>query len=86
MDTTTNDCSQTAQIVYVKRIRDFEGKLGKIKEVTILNSEREESRNFAFERGKRKMKKEFAELNYNLQKEMMKIMNLQSEMILFWMK
>ena len=44
----------------------------------ILNNGREESRIFAFERRKRKMKKEFAELNYNLQKEMI-IMNLQSE-------
>ena len=29
--TTTNDCSQTEQIAYVKRIRDFEGKFRKIK-------------------------------------------------------
>ena len=27
--TTTNDCSQTEKIAYVKRIRDFEGKLRK---------------------------------------------------------
>ena len=45
----------------------------------ILNNEREESRIFALERGKRKMKKEFAEFNHNLQKEIMRIMNLQSE-------
>ena len=41
--TTTNDCSQTEQIVYVKRIRDLEGMLRKIKEEMILNNEREES-------------------------------------------
>ena len=77
--TTTNDCSQTEQIAYVKRICDLEGKLRKVKEEMILNNEREESRTFAFEREKRKIKKEFAELNDNLQKEMMRIMNLQSE-------
>ena len=48
----TNYCSQTEQIAYVKRIHDFEGKLRKIKDVMILNNEREESRIFAFERNK----------------------------------
>ena len=50
----TNYCSQTEQIEYVKRIRDFEGELRKIKDVMILNNEREESQIFAFERKKRR--------------------------------
>ena len=53
----TNYCSQTEQIAYVKRIRDFEGKLRKIKDEMILNNEREESRIFAFERKKGRRRK-----------------------------